>query len=155
MCALFLFSLLKNEITLINAAMEGRKNSMRELKFRIHDIHVHIYIGNIPSSPAYGVLSHNSSDTEGLTPLMNVLFCGRCDFPISFSGRDMSRNVWNRLLGSSMVGMGILPNTRFPSPECYTIGGWPYTVIPTIEETLHQFLTLYWSGPYYRIWLFT
>ena len=33
----------------------------------------------------------------------------------------MSWNVWNRLLGSSMVGMGILPNnTGFPSPECYT-----------------------------------
>ena len=42
-------------------------------------------------------LSHNSSDTQGLSPLTNVLFCGRCDFPISFSGRDMSRNVWNRL----------------------------------------------------------
>ena len=62
-------------------------------------------------------LFHNSSDTPGLAPLMNVLFCGRCDFPISFSGTDMSRNVWNRLLGSSMVGMGILPNNmRFPSP---------------------------------------
>ena len=34
---------------------------------------------------------------QGLLPLMNVLFWGRCDFPISFSGRDMSRNVWNRL----------------------------------------------------------
>ena len=53
---------------------------------------------NIPSLPAPMVfLSHNSSDAPGLAPLMNVLFCGRCDFPISFSGRDMSRNVWNRL----------------------------------------------------------
>ena len=52
---------------------------------------------NIPSSPAYGVLPHNSSDTPGLAPLMNVLFWGRCDFPISFSSRDMSNNVWNRL----------------------------------------------------------
>ena len=34
-------------------------------------------------------LSHNSSDTPGLAPLMNVLFWGRCDFPISFTGRDM------------------------------------------------------------------
>ena len=32
---------------------------------------------------------HNSSDTQGLAPLMNVSFWGRCDFPISFSGRDM------------------------------------------------------------------
>ena len=35
-------------------------------------------------------LSHNSSDTPGLAPLMNVLFWARCNFPISFSGRDMS-----------------------------------------------------------------
>ena len=37
------------------------------------------------------------ADMQRLVPLMNVLFWGRCDFPISFSGRDMSRNVWNRL----------------------------------------------------------
>ena len=47
--------------------------------------------------PPMAFLSHNSSDTPGLAPLMNVLFWGRCDFQISFSGRDMSRNVWNRL----------------------------------------------------------
>ena len=47
--------------------------------------------------PPIAFLSHNSSDTPGLAPLMNVLFWGRCDFPISFPGRDMSRNVWNRL----------------------------------------------------------
>ena len=47
--------------------------------------------------PPMAFLSHNSSDTPGLAPLMNVLFWGRCDFPISFSGRDMWRNVWNRL----------------------------------------------------------
>ena len=44
---------------------------------------------NITSSPANCVLSHNSSDTPGLAPLMSVLSWGRCDFPISFSGRDM------------------------------------------------------------------
>ena len=47
--------------------------------------------------PPMAFLSHNLSDTPGLVPLMNVLFWERCDFPISFSGRDMSRNVWNRL----------------------------------------------------------
>ena len=31
-------------------------------------------ISNIPSSPTYGVLSHNSSDTPGFAPLINVLF---------------------------------------------------------------------------------
>ena len=89
---------------------------------------------NIPSSPAYGVLSHNSFDTPGLAPLMIVLFWGRCDFPISFSGRDMSRNVWNRLLGSSMVSPGILPNNmRSPSPECYRTF-WMMTIY---SDTLH------------------
>ena len=34
-------------------------------------------------------LSYNSSDTPGLAPLMNVLFWVRCDFPISFLGRDI------------------------------------------------------------------
>ena len=47
--------------------------------------------------PPMAFLSHNLSDTPGLAPLMNVLFWGRCDFPRSFSGRDMSRNIWNRL----------------------------------------------------------
>ena len=47
--------------------------------------------------PPMAFLSHNLSDTPGLAPLMNVLFWGRYDFLISFSGRDMSRNVWNRL----------------------------------------------------------
>ena len=79
-------------------------------------------------------LSHNSSYTPRLDPLMNVLFWGRCNFPISFSGRDMSRNVWNRLWWSSMVGMGILPNNmRFPSPECYT-AFWRMTIY---SETRH------------------
>ena len=50
---------------------------------------------NIPSSLAYGVYNSQLSDTPGLAPIMNVLFWGRCDFPISFSGRDIQRNVWD------------------------------------------------------------
>ena len=79
-------------------------------------------------------LSHNSSDTPGLAPLINVLFWGRCDFPISFSSRAMSRNVWNRLLGCYLVGTGILPNNMsFTTLECYTIF-WRITIY---SETLH------------------
>ena len=55
-------------------------------------------------------LSHNSSNTPGLVPLKNVLVWVRYDFPVSFSGRDMSRNVCNRLYGSFMVGTEILPS---------------------------------------------
>ena len=94
--------------------------------------------------PPMAFLSHNSSDTPGLAPLMNILFWGRCVFPISFSGRDMSRNVWNRLQGSSMVGTGILPNNmRSPLPNVARQSGWwPHTVTLSIDRTLHQFLTI-------------
>ena len=64
--------------------------------FNFHITNFPFLSSNIPSSPAYSVFISQLSDTPGLAPLMNVLFWGRCDFPISFSGRDMSRNVWNR-----------------------------------------------------------
>ena len=38
---------------------------------------------NIPSSPAYEVLSLNLYDTPGLAPRINVLFWGPGDFPVS------------------------------------------------------------------------
>ena len=57
----------------------------------------HSWVATSHLRPPMAFLYHNSSDTPGLAPLMNVLFWGRCDFPISFSGRDLSRNVWNRL----------------------------------------------------------
>ena len=108
------------------------------------NFHITNFLPRVATShlrPPMAFISHKSSDTPGLASLMNVLFWGRCDFPISFSVRDMSRNVWNRLLGSSMVSTGILSNNmRSPSPECYTtFWRWPYTVTPFIDETLHQF----------------
>ena len=42
--------------------------------FNFHITNFPFLSSNIPSSPANGVLSHNSSDTPGLAPLMNVLF---------------------------------------------------------------------------------
>ena len=33
--------------------------------------------------PPMAFTSNNSSDTQGLAPLMNILFRGRCDFPLS------------------------------------------------------------------------
>ena len=65
---------------------------------------------NFPSSPAYGIFISKLSDMQWLAPLMNVLFWCQCDFSISFSGMDMSRNFWNRLSEISMVGTGILSN---------------------------------------------
>ena len=65
-------------------------------------------------------LSHNTYGMSGLAPLFNVLFWERCNFYVSFSGRDMSGNDWNRPSGSSMVDMGISSNImKSPSPKCY------------------------------------
>ena len=56
----------------------------------------------------------------------------------------MSWNVWNRPSGSVMVDMGIsssiwslpLPNVSWHS------GTWPYTMTPSIDQTLHQLANL-------------
>ena len=97
------------------------------------------------------------SNFKGLAPLMNVLFWGRCDSPMGFSGGDMSGNVWGRLWGSSVVGAGILPGSvGSPSPECYTT----FWMMATCGDALHwwDIAPIFdhdWSGPYYRIWPFT
>ena len=65
-------------------------------------------------------LSHSYYGMPGLAPLMNVLFWARHDFHTSFSGRDMSWNVWNSPSIISMVDMGIPSNImKSPSPKCY------------------------------------
>ena len=61
--------------------------------FNFHITNFPLLSSNIPSSPAHGILSHNSYGMPGLAPLMNVLFLGRRDFHLSSSDRDMSRNV--------------------------------------------------------------
>ena len=67
--------------------------------------------------PPMAFLSNNSSNTSEFASLMNVWFWGQCDCPISLPHRDMSRNVWNRPQGKSMVDTGIsLNNMRTLSP---------------------------------------
>ena len=65
-------------------------------------------------------LSYSSHGMRGHSPLMNDLFWERRKFHLSFSGRDMSWNVWNRPSGSSIVDMGIWSNIiKSPSPKWY------------------------------------
>ena len=79
-------------------------------------------------------LCHRSYDISGLASLINVSFWGRRDFQISFSSRDMLRNVRNCLLGNSMLDIGILSNAmKFPSPWCY-LTFWSITIC---SDTLH------------------
>ena len=48
-----------------------------------------------------------------------------------------------------LVCTGILPNNmRSPFPNVTRhSAGWPYTVTPSIDKTLHQFWPCYWSAP--------
>ena len=91
--------------------------------------------------PPMAFLSHNLSDTQGLAPLMNVLFWGRWYFPISFSGRDMSRNVSKEVLWSVRGSHQTIWGP--PLPNVTRHSGWsPHTVTPSIDRTLHQFFTI-------------
>ena len=107
--------------------------------------------------PPMAFLSHNSSDTPGLAPLMNVSFWGRCDFPISFRAgickgtfEIVSKEVLWSVRGSYQTIWGPpLPNVTRHS------GWWPSTVTPSIDQALHQFWPYYWYWTYNRIWLFT
>ena len=75
---------------------------------------------------------------------MNVLFWGRCGFPISFSAgicqgtfEIVSKEVLWSVRGSYQTIWGPpLPNVTRHS------GWWPHTVTPSIDRTLHQFLTI-------------
>ena len=95
--------------------------------------------------PPMEFLSHNSSDTPGLAPLMNVLFWGRCDFPISFSGRDMSRERFTSSL-RKFYGRYDDRTKQYEVPLSRMLhkhsGWWPHTVTPFIDKILHRFLTV-------------
>ena len=94
--------------------------------------------------PPMAFISHNSSDTPWLAPLMNVLFWGRCDFPISFSVRDIGicqgtfENVSKEVLWSVRGSYQTIWGPPLPNVTRHS-GGWPYTVTPSIDEKLHQF----------------
>ena len=89
-------------------------------------------------------LSRNQSDTPSLAPLMNVLFWGQSDFQIRFFGKNISRNVWNRLLWSTMGWYQDLIRQLSPSLQIVTCnsGGWSYALTTSIDQTLHQCVTL-------------
>ena len=100
--------------------------------FNFHITIIPLFISNIRSSPAYGVLSHSSYGMPGLSLLMNLLFQGRCEFHLISSDRDLSGNFWNHLWGCSMVDMGISSNIMmFPFLKCYN-SFWNKTIYSDI-----------------------
>ena len=98
-------------------------------------------------------LSHSSNIMPGIAPLMNVSFWERCDFHVSFSGRDTSGNDWNRPSGSSMVDMGISSIImKSPSPKCLhdILGHDHIQRHPLFIRYFTKSCPCYWTGPYYR-----
>ena len=98
------------------------------------------------------------SDTPRLAPLMNVLFWGRCDFPISFSGRVYVKERLRSSLRKSYGRYGDL-NKQCEVPFFRMLHGilddnniqWN----PPLVRHYTNLWPCYLSGPYYRIWLFT
>ena len=100
--------------------------------FNFHITHFSFPRSNIQSPPALDVLAHNLFNTPGLDPLTNVLFWERCDFPIRFLARDMSKNVLKSSLRKFYGRYGDLIK-QYETTFLRT---------PSIDQTLHQLLTL-------------
>ena len=114
--------------------------------FNFHITNCPFLSSNIQPRPPMASLFHSLYDMPGLAPRMDFLSWGRRDFQISFSNRDMSRNAWNRHLGSFMVDTGMSSNKIFPltNVKWHSVT-WPYTMT-----------TPYWSdfvpnSTFYRI----
>ena len=111
-----------------------------------HDFNFHVtkfsfMSSNIPPSPVYGVLISRLG-TICSCLLLNecfILMATRLSNTWCFSERGTSRRAWNRHWRSSMVDTRILWNImKFTlwHPEA-----WPYTMWPSIDQTLNQTMT--------------
>ena len=122
--------------------------------FNFHITNFPFLSSNIPSLPAYGVF---------ITQLMacssyECFILRAVRLSSKLLDRDMSENIWNRSSGSSKVVMGISSNImKSPSPKCYMtfcdIGQDQVdTVIPSTDQTLHQFVHLLPNWTLLPIW---
>ena len=105
--------------------------------FNFHITNFRSWVATSNLCPLMAFLSRNSSDPPGHAPFVNILFWGRSDFPTSFSGREgmfeiVSKEVLRSVRGSYQTIWGPpLSNVIWHS------GGWPYTVTPSNDQTLH------------------
>ena len=116
------------------------------------DFHITNFLSWVATSllrPPMTFSSFNSSNTPGHFLLLWMFyFEGMCDFPISFSSRDMSKNFRNVSMKFLWSVQGSYQTIWSPplSNVTWHSGRWPYTVTPSIDEISHQFLTtLRWT----------
>ena len=102
--------------------------------------------------PPMGFLFHSLNDMRWFAPLMSALLWGPRDFSITFSHVDMPPNAWSRHRGNSMDVTGILFNNMRSPPRKskWHSWAWSYTVTPSIDQTLHQPISCYWTWPRYQ-----
>ena len=95
--------------------------------FNLHITNFSFLSSNIPSSPTYDVFISELILYARVCSSYECLFWEPGDFPVSYSNRDTSLNVWNRNWGSFMVDTEILfNNMKYPSHEC-SMTFWPLT----------------------------
>ena len=91
-----------------------------------------------------GFSYHSWYSMPWLAPLLNDLIWGWHEFHIyKFFGQGYVGNIWNRLLGSSIVEMGS-HQTIWSRPLLNIAqhsGTWPYTLAPSIDQTCHKIVT--------------
>ena len=121
--------------------------------FNFHITKFPFLCSNIPSSPAFGVF---------ISQL--IRYVRACSSYECFMLRIVRFS--NKLLGQGYVKERLKSSLRKFYGSCQTIWGpalpnvtrhsewWSYTVTPSFDQKLHQFLTLYWFGPYYWVWIF-
>ena len=108
------------------------------------DFNLHItnfpFRSNIPSSPPYGVFP--TTHTPGLPPLMNVLFWGRRDSPISFFWQAYVKERLKSSLRKFYGSCGdLIKQYEVPLPWMFTVSD----LLPNCQRSPQNICT--WSCP--------
>ena len=102
--------------------------------FNFHITNFPFLSSNIPSSPAYGVFISQLIRYARACSSYECFILRAMRLSNKLLGQGYVKERLNRLLGSSMVGTGILPNNmKSPSPEYYTT----FWMMTTYSDTLH------------------
>ena len=125
--------------------------------FNFHITNFPFLSSNIQSSSAYGVFISQLIQYARACPSYECFILRAVRLSNKLLGQGY---VKERLKSSLRKFFGryrdLTKQYEAPSPECYT----KFWIMTTYSDTLHWWditpiFDRYWSGPYYRIWLFT
>ena len=101
--------------------------------------HSWVAIFHLRQSMAF--LSHSSYDIPGLAPLINALFLRAVRLSSKILGQGLARGRLKSFLRKFYGRYGDLIKLYEVSLSRHS-GTWPYTVTPSIDQILHQFVNL-------------